>query len=192
MNRDQLESALHISPGEIVARLELELKATLDRMNRDRMVLGLSGGIDSAVVAWLCRRVMEGSKVTALIMPDKESNKKNTEDAIAIARQLGIDYRVIELDRYLESARVRFPVPFIGNKQKARLVRFFYGRLKARTGETPFQTILKGGSGSIYNRYLNKGTANYRFKHRLRLTFLYRQPKKPTPWWLAAPIVPKR
>jgi NAD+ synthase len=173
MRRDQLESALQISPGQVTGKLEQELKDALVRMNRNRMVLGLSGGLDSAVVAWLCRRVMEGDQITALIMPDKESNKKNTADAVAIARQLGIRYRVIELDTYLESARVRFPVPFIGNRLKARLVRFFYSRLKQKTGETPFQTILKGGSEYIYSSYLNKGTANYRFKHRLRLTFLY-------------------
>ncbi len=164
---------LRISAQEVGEKLSLDLKHYLQATNRERMVFGLSGGLDSAVVAALCVNIQDPDKITALVMPDKEGNRQNTMDAIELAQNLGIRYRVIYLDPYLESARVRFPIPFIGYRMKARLVRFFYKKMKRQTGETPFQTILKGGAGFAYNRYLNKGTANYRFKHRLRLTFLY-------------------
>jgi len=104
---------------------------------------------------------------------DREAKTENIRDAVELARDLGIRYRVIHLDRYLESANVRFPVPFIGYRLKSKLVKVFYRKMRKRSGETPFQTILKGGGDFKYSRYLKKGTANYRFKHRLRLTFLY-------------------
>ena len=173
MTDDQLEQALHISPEKASARMEGEILKCMGRMNRDRIVFGMSGGLDSAVVASLARRVIDPKSILALIMPDKEGDKENTRDAIAFARELGIRHKVIYLDPYLESAHVRFPVPFLSYRMKARLVRIFYRKLKQRTGETPFQTILKGGSDNPFSTYLNKGTANYRFKHRLRLTFLY-------------------
>jgi NAD+ synthase len=173
MDKDALTEKLRIRAQEVGATLTHEINSYLKETNREHMVFGLSGGLDSAVVAALCAKVGDPSKIMALIMPDKESSRQNTLDAIELARDLGIRYRLIYLDPYLESAGVRFPVPFIGYRMKAWLVRKLYKKMERQTGETPFQTILKGGAGFAYNRYLNKGTANYRFKHRLRLTFLY-------------------
>ncbi|MBS3807367.1 MAG: NAD(+) synthase [Bacteroidales bacterium] len=173
MDRDQLEQAMHISPAEVAKQLDRGMLDYLKSMNRDRLVFGLSGGVDSAVVAKLCARIVPNDKIMALIMPDKEGRAGNTRDAVDLARELGIPYKVIPLDRYLEQANVRFPVPFVGYSVKSWLVRRFYRKMKKRTGETPLQTILKGGGDYRFSRYLNKGIANYRFKHRLRLTFLY-------------------
>jgi len=173
MNEKELSEQLSLSPADVVGQLDDEMRRYMDYLNRDGLVLGLSGGLDSAVAARLCTRIVPGNKILALIMPDREGNAENTRDAIELARQLGIRHKVIYLDRYLESANVRFPVPFIGYSAKSWLVRKLYRKMEKRTGETPFQTILKGGGDYSFSRYLNKGTANYRFKHRLRLTFLY-------------------
>lgn len=166
-------NGLNIDAGKITVKLEASLQKCMEEMNREGMVLGLSGGVDSAVIAYLCRRILPGSKIMALIMPEKETCRENMEDAVNLAKQLGIQYHVIHLDPYLESANVRFPVPFLNYRLKSKLVRFFYRKMKKRTGETPFLTLLKGAREYSFKKYLNKGTANYRFKHRLRLTFLY-------------------
>lgn len=169
MNQEKIMNGLDIDAGKITARLETSLKDSMEKMNRDGMVLGLSGGLDSAVAAYLCRRILPGDKITALIMPEKETSKENMKDAADLAKHLNIIY----LDAYLESASIRFPIPFLNYRLKAKLVRFFYRRMKEKTGETPYLTLLKGGKAHSFKKYLNKGTANYRFKHRLRLTFLY-------------------
>ncbi|MGM0530790.1 MAG: NAD(+) synthase [Bacteroidota bacterium] len=173
MNQEKIMNGLDIDAGKITARLETSLKDSMEKMNRDGMVLGLSGGLDSAVAAYLCRRILPGDKITALIMPEKETSKENMKDAADLAKQLNINYHIISLDAYLESASIRFPIPFLNYRLKAKLVRFFYRRMKEKTGETPYLTLLKGGKAHSFKKYLNKGTANYRFKHRLRLTFLY-------------------
>jgi len=173
MDEEQLGQSMHIPCARVAKKLDRQTLDYLRWMKRDRLVFGLSGGLDSAVIAKMCTRIVSTDKIMALIMPDRESGSQNTRDAVELARQLGIPYKMIHLDRFLESANVRFPVPFIGYRLKSLLVRSFYNRMKKRTGETPFQTILKGGEDFKYSRYLNKGTANYRFKHRLRLTFLY-------------------
>jgi NAD+ synthase (glutamine-hydrolysing) len=63
-----------------------------------KVVLGLSGGIDSAMVAVIAARALGPENVTALAMPSPYSSKESLEDAEALSRNLGIDYRVIPID----------------------------------------------------------------------------------------------
>ena len=53
------------------------------------MILGLSGGMDSAVVAKLCSLSV---KTKALIMPDSVTSSNNIDDAIDAAKKFGIKY----------------------------------------------------------------------------------------------------
>jgi len=172
-NQKKMTNGLNIDAEKVAERLEADMRNSMEKLNREGMVLGLSGGLDSAVIACLCRRILPGNKIMALIMPEKETSKENMKDAADLAKNLNIQYHVIYLDPFLESANIRFPIPFLNYRLKSMLVRFFYRKMKKSTGETPFLTLLKGARGYSFKKYLNKGTANYRFKHRLRLTFLY-------------------
>lgn len=62
----------------------------------ERVVFGLSGGIDSAVVGKICVEVF-GKNAFALIMPSFGSNPKNTQDAINFARGISLYYEVIDI-----------------------------------------------------------------------------------------------
>ena len=57
----------------------------------NKVVLGLSGGIDSAVVAYLCARTFSAKDVTALIMPYRTSNPENIKHAELIIKELNIN-----------------------------------------------------------------------------------------------------
>jgi NAD+ synthase len=58
------------------------------------VTLGMSGGIDSSVAATLCCRALGKEKVLALLMP---FGHQSTEDAEAVAEQLGIEYKIINI-----------------------------------------------------------------------------------------------
>lgn len=45
-------------------------------IRREGVILGLSGGIDSAVIAALCVQALGPKKILALIMPEKDSKKE--------------------------------------------------------------------------------------------------------------------
>lgn len=62
----------------------------------NKVVLGLSGGIDSAVVAKICTEVFK-DKAIAFVMPSFNSNQQNTQDAINFARSIGLHYEVIDI-----------------------------------------------------------------------------------------------
>ena len=61
-----------------------------------RVVLGLSGGVDSAVVAALCARALGTKNVGAFLLPYKSSASASARDAHSVARHLGL--RPVEVD----------------------------------------------------------------------------------------------
>ena len=60
------------------------------RVGRSRVVVGLSGGVDSAVAATLARRALGARGVVAVLMPYRLSDAASARDARALARRLGI------------------------------------------------------------------------------------------------------
>ena len=66
-------------------------------LRRKGAVIGLSGGIDSAVMAALAVRALGKDKVLGLILPEKESNPLSQQYAQTHAQKLGIEYQVIDI-----------------------------------------------------------------------------------------------
>jgi len=64
------------------------------------IILGMSGGLDSSVVAKLCS---ESIRTRALMLPESATPEDSTEDAIDLARELGIGYEVIDIDPAVRS-----------------------------------------------------------------------------------------
>lgn len=74
------------------------LKKQVSQSKAKGIVLGLSGGIDSCVVASLAKEALGKHKVLALILPI-HSNIQDTRDATAIAKNLGIRTIIIDLTK---------------------------------------------------------------------------------------------
>src|SRR5919109_4779828 len=74
-----------------------------------RVVLGLSGGVDSSVAATLAARALGPENVKALIMPYSKSDPKSRSDAVALASQLGIGHEEIDLSPQIDAYFSRFP-----------------------------------------------------------------------------------
>jgi NAD+ synthase len=103
------EPSLAINP-ELAARwLEAFLHDELVvRRGIGKAILGLSGGIDSALVAYLCARALGPENVYAIRMPYKTSASSSLSDAQRIVDALGINAETIEItdavDGYLRHA----------------------------------------------------------------------------------------
>lgn len=72
-----------------------------------RAVIGLSGGMDSALVASISCEAMGNKNVTGIIMPSKYNSKESMDDAVNLAKNLGMPYYVIpisDITRSFESA----------------------------------------------------------------------------------------
>ncbi|MGA1839876.1 MAG: NAD+ synthase [bacterium] len=77
--------------------------------SRSLCILGLSGGVDSAVAAYLLNRALRKDKIRAIIMPYHKSDKKSMEDALLIVEDLGIDYDIIDISPCIDSYYKQFP-----------------------------------------------------------------------------------
>jgi NAD+ synthetase len=102
-------AALAIDGAMTAKWLEAFLRDELRvRRNIGRAVLGLSGGIDSAVVAYLCARALGPHNVHAIRMPYRTSSADSLHDAQLVIDELGINAQTIEIsdavDGYLRGA----------------------------------------------------------------------------------------
>ncbi len=75
--------------AEVYAALMLGLRDYVEKNGFDRVVLGISGGIDSALVACLAVDALGAERVSAAIMPSRYSSTSTQQDARTLAAALG-------------------------------------------------------------------------------------------------------
>src|SRR6516165_2633979 len=73
--------ALAIDCAEAAKRIEVFLRETLRKLNRRGCVIGVSGGVDSAVCVHLAVRALGPNRVIALLMPERESSGESAARA---------------------------------------------------------------------------------------------------------------
>jgi len=84
--------------AEALAALELGLRDYVKKCGFDKVLLGLSGGIDSALTAAIAARALGPDKVLGVAMPSRYSSEGSVTDAEALATNLGIDFRTVPID----------------------------------------------------------------------------------------------
>jgi len=93
-------------PEETVSRLERFLTTQLEQTGARRLIVGMSGGLDSSVTAALCALAVGGEKVLGISLPEKETrNDKALEDARLVASKSRIRFKIIDITPIVESAR---------------------------------------------------------------------------------------
>jgi NAD+ synthase (glutamine-hydrolysing) len=104
------------------ASLEATLYAALVRGTRDYIdknafsgvLLGLSGGIDSALTLALAVDALGASRVTAVMMPTRYTSQLSLDGARAQAQRLGVDYQVIDIEPTCQSFVAALAPAFAG------------------------------------------------------------------------------
>jgi NAD+ synthase len=85
------------------------LKEELHKFGIQKAVLGLSGGIDSAVVAALCARALGPEQVLAIKMPYRSSSKESVEHADLLVKLLKIRTTEISITEQVEAYFAKRP-----------------------------------------------------------------------------------
>ncbi|MGZ7041536.1 MAG: NAD+ synthase, partial [Thermoanaerobaculia bacterium] len=99
LNGTPCESVIsHSKEEEIGCALVLGLRDYLRKCGFRDVVIGLSGGIDSAVTAALAVEAIGAEHVTGIAMPSKFSSQGSIDDARALAANLGIAFHVVPID----------------------------------------------------------------------------------------------
>jgi NAD+ synthase (glutamine-hydrolysing) len=92
------QAALHEREAELYEALVLGLRDYARKNRFQGVVLGLSGGIDSALTLAIAVDALGKERVHAVMMPFAYTARMSIEDAEAEARALGIDYRVLPIE----------------------------------------------------------------------------------------------
>ena len=169
---DLTSAQLRIDPEKVSQRLERFIKTSMDNLNRDGAIIGLSGGLDSSVVLSLCVAALGPSRVHGLIMPDMDSQPVSESDARLRADELGVNVERVELTPILSDMGIYEHVPraaFSHRRIAATAVKAGHKLYTRLTGERPLLSSLEGTSFGP----LKRANAYYRMKHRVRMVLLY-------------------
>jgi NAD+ synthase len=90
-------------PAEVQRIVEALRHAVTQRLRRQGVVVGISGGIDSSVVLALCARAFPPERVLGVLMPEVESSPESAALAQDLAKRLGVPTETVDLTRALEA-----------------------------------------------------------------------------------------
>lgn len=132
----------------------------ITKVGLQNAILGLSGGVDSATVAYLCAKALGPERVWGVMMPYRSSSPESLEDARMVVQATGIQSREIDItpmvDSYFDPARWSGPEASVirkGNKMARERMSILYdlsAELKALVVGTSDKTEILLGYGTIY------------------------------------------
>jgi NAD+ synthase (glutamine-hydrolysing) len=117
------ESRAALQPMELGAEeaiykaLTLGLRDYFHKCGFKSAVLGLSGGIDSAVTACIAVAALGKENVRGVSLPSHFSSQHSLDDARALARQLGIQYDVVPIQKSFETMKEQLQPVFAGKAE---------------------------------------------------------------------------
>jgi NAD+ synthase len=132
------------------------IRQELAKFDFKKGILGLSGGLDSTVCAYLAAKALGPKNVIGIILPYKDSFGRDIRDAETVARQLGIRSRVIDISPMVDAYFSRYPTEDrvrIGNKMARERMSILYdlsAKEKALVLGTSNKTELLIGYGTIH------------------------------------------
>jgi len=98
LNQNIIDEIKNQDYSKISQTIEKYLIEKIEKTHSKGVILGLSGGVDSAVLAYLCKNNLK-EKTLAIIMPDTEiTPKSETEDALKMIALTGIEYKLVDIN----------------------------------------------------------------------------------------------
>jgi NAD+ synthase len=132
------------------------LREEVHKVGLRKAVLGLSGGIDSALVAHLAAEALGPENVLAIIMPYRQSNPESEAHAKVVAEGLGIEHHVITITPMVDAYFEQFPDADSmrrGNKMARERMTILFDHSAARSAlvlGTSNKTELLLGYGTLF------------------------------------------
>ena len=99
--REEIEPAIAAPLSELEEVYRALVVGTRDYVTKsgfERVLVGLSGGVDSSLVAAVAADALGGERVVGVAMPSRYNASESEEDARVLAQNLGIEYHVISIE----------------------------------------------------------------------------------------------
>jgi NAD+ synthase len=150
------KEALKLNPDTVVNLLVEFLKDETGNAGFSKGVIGISGGVDSALVAFLTAKALGKAKTHGVILPYRTSNPESVQDAELVIRELGIKGETIDIspmvDAYCETHRITDRVRKGNVMARMRMIVLYdvSAREKALVVGTSNKTEIMLGYGTLY------------------------------------------
>lgn len=161
--------------GEVCRQIEAFIREKVKELRKDGVIFGLSGGLDSCVVAYLCARAIEPKKILGLYMPDKDSNPKHGEDARKVADILGIKFETINLTPLLQIQGIYdvYPINLLNLLPGKRLKGWAMKTSKYLIEKITKRNLFIESHQGSGDKFVAGGSAYAHFKRRQQMVITY-------------------
>lgn len=134
MNQEIIDEIKNQDYPSIIQKIEEFLSEQLEKSHANGLILGLSGGVDSAVLTYLAKRKLK-EKTLAMIMPDTAiTPKSETEDALKMISLTGIEYKLMDVNPIVNQYSMYLePNEFAKGNLRARVrtnIIYYYANVK--------------------------------------------------------------
>jgi NAD+ synthase len=126
-----------------------ELKRILEHTRKSAFIIGLSGGIDSALLAALIHATFGPASLTAAYLHDRDSDPRLAHNARSFAQTLGITLLEHDIDAAMAALGIYEDIHFRLTASSSRLNRMLHRAYQLFMGEPPFVSSLRYGSGDL-------------------------------------------
>lgn len=162
---------LEIGPGRTCSSIEEFIQREVEKLERSGVVIGISGGGNSAACAALAVRALGPENVHGLIIKEKEFPQKALEDARLVASELGIKCEEKDMTSALTKLEVYKILEKYEKFRNAPTIRLAHNIFYRMTGETPHYASLLGTKNIKYEFHaeiIRRVAASMRAKMRTR------------------------
>lgn len=90
---------------EIVDIVTTFIRDSLEQSGMSGVVIGMSGGLDSSILAKLASDALGPDKVLGMFLPESSSSQEDAEHAEFYSRSLGIEFETVSIDGMLQASR---------------------------------------------------------------------------------------
>lgn len=167
-----MEYTLKIDVRKNIDNICKFIKSEVINQKKSGVIIGLSGGIDSSLVATLCVKAIGPKKVLGITLPEEDNSLNSIKYAKKLANHLKINIDVFNISDIIRSIGVYDIVPVKYRKKPEKILKLIK-KLSKITKNNPFAY-----NYNINNKYSRVANTFMQTKDRVRATLLYFYAKK--------------
>ena len=145
------------------------IKSSIETNGYRGGVIGISGGLDSAVVATLTVEAIGKKRVLGVLLPERDSSPDTRKDSLVVCDFLGIERIIAPVTKALKALGVYRLEPATWLVPRSIQERYVRNQIESIGSDDAFLKDLQDQGGDSFLR----GLAFYRSKHRMRMVRLY-------------------
>lgn len=156
---------LSIDASQAITRIAAYLGEVVASHRADGLLLGLSGGLDSSVMAALSARAVTADRLHVAYLYDRDSERVGADHAQQIADNLGIRLEMSDISDEMDKLGIYRPL-FVQSLRISPIVaRVSVGTYRLLCRETPFKSTLRDGGGERLRPWYKRLLFDHTMRH---------------------------